>query len=556
MSAELMQWLIEASTVTAVAILLALALRPALARMFGIRAAILIWALVPLALFASILPARSIDAAPASDTRTVISLDGLGQVAAAAQAVGQSLPVTWRTGAFVAWLAGVALMLLVLAYRQNRFRRLLGALRPAGRRLLASDRSSAGPALLGVIRPRVIVPRDFERRFSPRQRRLMLAHEYTHLRRADPAWNLAAAGFRCLFWFNPLIHFAATRFRHDQELACDASVLARRRGARRAYAAALLAQQDDLPASAFGFGAHPLKERIRMLARLKRTSPKRHRLGSLMALTLALAMAAIAWAANPEAKSASAVAEEQFAFDIEVTVDGRSQTGDLILTGDAAISSGGGQPRMLASETLRLEHRDDESGWAAEVTISRMADDKFSVTSTIRKNEEVVATPRMIIGADSPASIETRDPDTGEVAYRLVLTPVDPVQTTPVVATNSNSATLLFTVNGALELDTRVELPPAPPDSMLISISRDGEPKPWDASVSLKRLDIERLELCLESFNLQGVTHSIMEKKGCMTFDEDIQTNAYMKGEFDDAGISWRLDMVPNVHELLDADKS
>jgi len=102
MSVELMQWLIEASTVTAVAILLALALRPALARMFGIRAAILVWALVPLALFASMLPARSVDAAPASDTSTVISLDGLGQVAAAAQAVGQSLPISWRTAAFVA----------------------------------------------------------------------------------------------------------------------------------------------------------------------------------------------------------------------------------------------------------------------------------------------------------------------------------------------------------------------------------------------------------------------------------------------------------------------
>ncbi|MGM0657694.1 MAG: hypothetical protein ACQET0_03870 [Pseudomonadota bacterium] len=119
MSADLMQWLIEAATVTTIAIMLVLALRPALVRMFGIRAAVLIWVLLPLALFASILPARNIDAAPASDTRTVISLDGLGQAAAAAKEVGQSLPISWRIAAFIAWLAGAALMLLVLAYRQK-----------------------------------------------------------------------------------------------------------------------------------------------------------------------------------------------------------------------------------------------------------------------------------------------------------------------------------------------------------------------------------------------------------------------------------------------------
>ncbi|MGM0657693.1 MAG: M56 family metallopeptidase [Pseudomonadota bacterium] len=400
-----------------------------------------------------------------------------------------------------------------------------------------------------MLRPRVILPRDFERRFGTRQRRLMLVHEYTHLKRGDPFWNLAAAGFRCLFWFNPLVHIAATRFRQDQELACDATVLARRPGARRAYAAALLAQQDESPVPAFGFGAHPLKERIRMLTKLRRISPRRHRVGSSLAIALALAIASVAWAANPDSESASAAVEEQFAFDIEVTVDGRSQTGNLVLTGDAAISSVGGQPRMLASETLRLEHRDDESGWAAEVTISRMADEKFSVTSTIRKNDEVVATPRMIIGKDAPASIETRDPETGEAAYRLVLNPVDPVQPTAVASTNSNSVTLQFTVNGAVEMATDVELPPAPRDSMLISISRDREPEPWSASISLKRLAPDRLELCLESFHLQGVEHSIMDEKGCGIVDAEAASRAYMKGEFKDSGISWRLDMVPNVHE-------
>jgi len=547
MSAELLSWAIEATAMITVAILLVLALRPILARAFGIRAAIVVWLLVPLLLIVGLLPARSIDVVPASDTQTVISLDGLGTVGTAARDIGASFSITWRVAVAAVWFAGVGLMLVLLALRQMRFRRSLGTLRPAGKRLLVSDSGSTGPVVLGAVRPCVIVPRNFSHRFGTRQRRLMLAHEYMHLKRADPVWNLIVAGFRCLFWFNPLVHVAATRFRRDQELACDASVLARRRHARRTYATALLALDDDLPVPTFGFGAHPLKERIRMLASLKRTSPRRHLAGSILALTVAVSMAAIAWAANPESESRGTTEGDQFAFDIEVTVDGQSQTGNLILTGDAAISSVGGQPRILADDTLRLEHRDDELGWAAEVTINRIPEEKFSVTATIRRNGELVSAPRMIIGADSPASIETRNPDTGEVAYRLVLTPVDPVQASPTAAARFDSAKLVFTVNGAVQLDTAVEFPPGPRDSTLISISRDGEPRPWSASVALTRLEGDRLELCLESFQLQDVKHSIMDKKGCMTFGANISDNVHMVGEFEDAGISWRLEMVPNA---------
>lgn len=284
-----------------------------------------------------------------------------------------------------------------------------------------------------------------------------------------------------------------------------------------------------------------------MLATLKKTSPRRHLAGTFVAVTLALTMAAVAWAANPETSGRETVIDEQFAFDIEVTVDGRSQAGILTLTGDTAVSSIGGQPRMLADDTLRLEHRDDESGWAAEVTIDRMPDEKFSVTATISRNGEVVSAPRMIIGADSPASIETRDPDTDELAYRLVLTPVDPPQPESPGTGQSDSAMLLLTVNEVASVLRQVQWPRATGDSMLLNMSQDGEPEPWNAWVGLQRLEGDRIELCLESFHVQGVTRSIMDKKGCMILDAGTLDNAYMRGGVDDAGISWRLDMVPNA---------
>jgi len=92
MSAELLSWAIEATAMITVAILLVLALRPILARAFGIRAAIVVWLLVPLLLIVGLLPARSIDVVPASDTQTVISLDGLGTVGTAARQNAGGMP--------------------------------------------------------------------------------------------------------------------------------------------------------------------------------------------------------------------------------------------------------------------------------------------------------------------------------------------------------------------------------------------------------------------------------------------------------------------------------
>ncbi len=71
----------------------------------------------------------------------------------------------------------------------------------------------------------------------------MLAHERAHLLRRDVFVNAVAAGWLCVFWFNPLMYWAIGRLRLDQELACDAVALARTGAARHCYADALLKTQ-------------------------------------------------------------------------------------------------------------------------------------------------------------------------------------------------------------------------------------------------------------------------------------------------------------------------
>jgi beta-lactamase regulating signal transducer with metallopeptidase domain len=53
----------------------------------------------------------------------------------------------------------------------------------------------------------------------------------------------AAASMLPARWFNPLAHLAAVRIRADQEIACDAAVIAARPAARRAYGQALIKTQ-------------------------------------------------------------------------------------------------------------------------------------------------------------------------------------------------------------------------------------------------------------------------------------------------------------------------
>ena len=81
-----------------------------------------------------------------------------------------------------------------------------------------------------------------------------------------------------MFWFNPLVHLAAARFRFDQELACDAAVIARHPDSRRRYGAAMLKTQRaefGLPMGCHWQSSHPLKERVAMLKQAPPSRPTR-----------------------------------------------------------------------------------------------------------------------------------------------------------------------------------------------------------------------------------------------------------------------------------------
>jgi len=126
------------------------------------------------------------------------------------------------------------------------------------------------PMLAGVLRPCLLLPAHLAA-LDAGQQRLIVEHELTHLRRADPAWLLASALLDAAFWFNWPLRRMGARVREAVELGCDDAVLARRCAAERlSYAAALVAQlrlqlQWQGPGCATAFGAVGLKARVQRM---------------------------------------------------------------------------------------------------------------------------------------------------------------------------------------------------------------------------------------------------------------------------------------------------
>jgi len=158
--------------------------------------------------------------------------------------------------------------------------------------------------LVGAWDPKIVLPADFEARYTPEECALVLAHERAHLQRCDALANAIATGWLCLLWFNPLIYWALTRFRFDQELACDARVLGTTGAVRRPYASALLKIQlsvdpiEPVPIGCHWHSAHPLKERIALL-KLPLPGAARRIVGVAMAILFLVSGAYAIWATQP-----------------------------------------------------------------------------------------------------------------------------------------------------------------------------------------------------------------------------------------------------------------
>jgi beta-lactamase regulating signal transducer with metallopeptidase domain len=299
MTAEtLLAALLRINLVASAAIPLVLLLRPWVLRWLGARVAYWLWLVVPIASAASFVPPRERIVTVASPA-VVVAAQKPGDPVSTGPSESEETSAAVATTPFVSLppLADVLVTVWLLGAGALVVRSIVST------RRLAAD-PSVGPALVGVLRPKLVLPGDFESRFDPQERALILAHEAVHRVSGHTVVNGLVEVARCASWFNPLVHLAAIRIRADQELACDAAVIAARPTERRAYAQALLKTQIapvylPLGCTWTSRSAKRMAERIEMVGRA--SLGRRGKIAGAAAVAIVAAgLGYAAWAQQPE----------------------------------------------------------------------------------------------------------------------------------------------------------------------------------------------------------------------------------------------------------------
>lgn len=227
-------------------------------------------------------------------------------------------PINWLGVALAIWLVGVLVVLGRLALGILRMRRItyeaecltdyhwsamMSRLRaqidlPTHISLYASAEISM-PVTWGIWRPMILLPADAAH-WSSEWRRIVLLHELAHIKRRDCLTQMMAHWACALYWFHPLVWFAAKRLRVERELACDDYVLevGTRASDYAGYLVELAKTFDAVEASSpvvVGMACSQLESRVRAILdpALKRSIPSRRSLLTLACVT-ACALAPLA----------------------------------------------------------------------------------------------------------------------------------------------------------------------------------------------------------------------------------------------------------------------
>ncbi|HEU4559000.1 MAG TPA: M56 family metallopeptidase [Longimicrobium sp.] len=158
-----------------------------------------------------VMPAGGADA-----TATLVSVRTSDRPTVIAR-VEAALPWGWGASTLA-----VAAVLAVAALRLAWRRREWPVKTVAGERVLVSP--EVGPAVVGFVRPRIVLPRWALNWAEPLQR-LMLRHEREHVRAGDPLLLLAGLAAVALMPWNPALWWQLRRMRLAMEVDCDARTL-------------------------------------------------------------------------------------------------------------------------------------------------------------------------------------------------------------------------------------------------------------------------------------------------------------------------------------------
>ena len=191
-----------------------------------------------------------------------------GTVSSSATASGDAVSAHLFYIASIVWVIGVAAMLIYAVISYIRLYRLTKESVKTEDCYLCDKIQS--PFILGIFRPRIILPYDIAEEDKP----YVLAHERAHIKRRDYLWKPLGFLLLSVYWFNPLLWFAYILLCRDIESACDEKVI-KELGfeVKKPYANALInaaAPKTLIAACPVAFGETGVKSRVKNILSYKK----------------------------------------------------------------------------------------------------------------------------------------------------------------------------------------------------------------------------------------------------------------------------------------------
>jgi bla regulator protein BlaR1 len=81
------------------------------------------------------------------------------------------------------------------------------------------------PAVSGLFRPLIMLPKGLVEELTPAQLRAVLAHELAHVSRRDNLKSALHTLVEIIFWFHPIVWWIGRRLLEERERACDEAVI-------------------------------------------------------------------------------------------------------------------------------------------------------------------------------------------------------------------------------------------------------------------------------------------------------------------------------------------
>jgi len=109
------------------------------------------------------------------------------------------------------------------------------------------------PVSYGVFRKTVLLPVNYNEKYTETELSLLILHEMTHIKHGDTIKLFLIQLVECLLWMSPVMGRFTKSFKRDSEILCDNRVISLRSGERDTYGELIL-KECAYRTARFGFG--------------------------------------------------------------------------------------------------------------------------------------------------------------------------------------------------------------------------------------------------------------------------------------------------------------